>query len=178
MFLAYLYHYRTASFERFCRRYFWYMLVAGFWLWVPAFLFALRDTPFIYSVGFTQIYVGAGLIISALVVRGVPSNWLTRSIGYVGVYSYSIYLWHLPLRSWGLRAVWDAFGVEPPKGWVGFWLYLVGCILLGILFARLIEFPVLRLRDRLFPSRSQDLPPSKLPVAPPIGVKGAGGDAP
>ena len=29
-----------------------------------------------------------------MVCGGVPENWLTKSLAWVGFYSYSIYLWH------------------------------------------------------------------------------------
>ena len=42
-------------------------------------------------------------------------------------------------------------------------LYFTGSILAGMLMGRLIELPVLHLRDRLCPSRSSDLAPAAAP---------------
>jgi hypothetical protein len=36
-------------------------------------------------------------------------------------------------------------------------VYILGSIILGIAMARLVEFPVLRIRDRMIPSRSKAL---------------------
>jgi peptidoglycan/LPS O-acetylase OafA/YrhL len=35
-----------------------------------------------------------------------------------------------------------------------FWTYVAACVGLGILMAKIIEMPVLRFRDRVFPSGS------------------------
>jgi peptidoglycan/LPS O-acetylase OafA/YrhL len=64
-----------------------------------------------------------------------------RAIEWIGVFSYSIYLWHYFLVIL-FRRYQPSFGV--------FWLYVACCILLGVGTAKLVEFPVLRLRDRLF----------------------------
>jgi peptidoglycan/LPS O-acetylase OafA/YrhL len=63
----------------------------------------------------------------------------------VGFYSYSIYLWHLPL----LAVVRNAFGDRAP----GVALFYAGSILVGVLMARLVELPALRLRERWFPGQ-------------------------
>ena len=156
--LAYLAHYRTQRFEAFCQRFFWSLIVAGVWLLIPAFLSPMPRSPFLYSLGLTQFYLGSGAIIAALVVRGVPANALTRTIGQVGVYSYSIYLWHLPFRAWGPDIYQWAFDAEPLGDAGSFALYVGGSLVVGILMARLIELPVLRIRDRMAPSRSASAP--------------------
>jgi hypothetical protein len=48
----------------------------------------------------------------------------------------------------------------PATVWIG--VYLVGSILFGIAMAKLIEFPVLRLRDRFFPARTASLEPESV----------------
>ena len=77
---------------------------------------------------------------------------------YIGRHSYSIYLWHIVAADWGTRIAMNQLGLKPgtPD------LYLVrllcvtvGACAIGILAAKLVENPVLRLRDRLFPSRSR-----------------------
>jgi hypothetical protein len=63
---------------------------------------------------------------------------------YIGMYSYSIYLWHLmvPQHLQGLlRPLWPEIGET-----ACFWAY-------GSVLSRLIEYPVLHVRDRFLPSR-------------------------
>ena len=75
----------------------------------------------------------------------------------VGAYSYSIYLWHMPVLGWLLpRVELQLIGhrlTYLPRAALGVSL----CLLLGAGISQLIEYRVLRLRDRLFPSRSQAL---------------------
>jgi peptidoglycan/LPS O-acetylase OafA/YrhL len=158
--LSYLHHYRREAFEGLCTRYGWAMLVGGVWLVIPAFLFPSKN-PFIHTLGFTQLYVGCGMVLSALVVRGLPENPVTRSLAFFGRHSYSIYLWHTVVRWWGVPWLEGALGTPMADGWrLAF--YLAGSLALGVGLSQLIEIPVLRVRDRLFPSRS---PAASVPLA-------------
>lgn len=167
VFLAYLYHYRSSRFTDVCRRYYWPMILIGIWLFIPVFAFRLPQHAYIYTLGLTQVYVGSGLIVSALVVGGIPSNWFTRGMGYCGAYSYSIYLWHIvcvPMVKYWFST---ARGGSRPEAVLALACYFVGSVVMGIVMARLIEIPVLRLRDRLFPSRSRQMTaPEETTAAP------------
>jgi peptidoglycan/LPS O-acetylase OafA/YrhL len=81
-----------------------------------------------------------------------PSAW--RPLAVVGAYSYSIYLWHIPVRFFGLA--WLPRDAEPLTRGAA---YLALSIVIGILAAWLIEGPFLALRNRLFPTRSHPAPP-------------------
>ena len=77
-----------------------------------------------------------------------------RFTAWIGFYSYSIYLWHVT----GMRVAerWFAPTSAATPG-SGQWLLAAvvavgGAIVLGWVTARLVEYPVLRLRDRLWPS--------------------------
>jgi len=71
---------------------------------------------------------------------------------YVGMYSYSIYLWHAMVAQHVrglLQLLWPKIGETAV-----FWGYVLISLAAGILLSRLIEFPMLHLRDRLFPPRA------------------------
>ena len=69
-----------------------------------------------------------------------------RGLEAVGRYSYSIYLWHMPVAIlWHLRPV-------SVLGLVG---DVATTVVVGTGMALVVETPVLRLRDRFFPARSQ-----------------------
>jgi len=154
VFLSYLFHYHRERYERFCRRYFGVLVVGGIALSIPAFNYIMRDTPYLYTLGFTSLYVGSGMLLSAIVVRGLPENRVMRAIGYVGSHSYSIYLWHLPVNVWLVGGL--LRGAELSR-WTAWSLYMSASIVVGIVLAQMIEFPVLKVRDRFFPSRSKPL---------------------
>ena len=172
--LSYLYHYHRERYEHFCRRYFAVLVIGGIALSIPAFNFIMRDTPYLYTVGFTALYLGSGMLLSAIVVRGIPENRVMRAIGYVGSHSYSIYLWHIPVNVWLVSGLMN--GAELSR-WTAWGLYMSTSIVVGIVLAQLIEFPVLKVRDRFFPSRSKPLEESARLADGPAQVTQVHGDA-
>ena len=123
--------------------------VLGF---VPAFFLPWTD-PIVYTVGFTCLYIafGAMLVLSLYQERRKrpePGRG-TRAFAAMGKYSYTIYLWHVPLA--------QLFSFLAPKlGMVNQYLlhaiYFATTVALGVALSKLIELPVLRLRERIFPA--------------------------
>lgn len=148
--LSYFFHYRHSDFVTTCRRYRAGLLSAGTALLVPPFIAPLETTPFIYTVGLTLLYLGSGMVLCALLASPARPSRAARALARVGSYSYSIYLWHLPVRNTA-AALAGEHGLSPGTEIA---LYLVGALAFGIAMAKLVEIPVLHLRDRLFPSRS------------------------
>jgi peptidoglycan/LPS O-acetylase OafA/YrhL len=126
----------------------------GGWIVIAAAVVLLSTFPVenrnMHTWGLTVIYLGAG----CLVAKGIafegpgPIRAMSSLLARIGVYSYSIYLWHIfyqgllghfHIRSEALR----------------FWCYFAGAILFGIAAAKAIEIPVLRFRDRVFPRSSK-----------------------
>jgi peptidoglycan/LPS O-acetylase OafA/YrhL len=109
--------------------------------------FLQLSSPLMHTVGFTVLYLGFGalLLVTLDRVPGARATKLLKPVAEIGLNSYSIYLWHMPIAL--MLAHTRALFVP----------YIAASIVLGILSARLIEVPALRLRDRLFPSRSQAL---------------------
>ncbi len=70
--------------------------------------------------------------------------------------SDSIYLWHIPVREFGLGSLRMAVGGPLPLA-LELGLFVAGSIVVGIAMAKLVEMPALRLRDRMFPSMSKPL---------------------
>jgi peptidoglycan/LPS O-acetylase OafA/YrhL len=118
-----------------------------------------QRSKFMLTVGITALYLGFGIVLMlSLRIRGILPNVLTEpfvKIGNVaasvGRYSYSIYLWHWPVRSWGFALFHKVFH-RPLASIFGFAVYMSLSIFVGVLLSRLVEYPVLALRDRAFPS--------------------------
>ena len=81
-----------------------------------------------------------------------------RLLSWVGFYSYSIYLWHITALGFAEREI---VGRMPATNTQLAWFFaaLVTSIIIvvvGVIASRLVECPVLLLRDRYFPSRTND----------------------
>ena len=85
--------------------------------------------------------------------RTVTTSPLVRLWAFVGAHSYSIYLWHLAVA----MVLQMVFKRRPAAWWMEETAYLLLSIVAGIVLAKLVELPVLHVRDRWFPSRSQPL---------------------
>lgn len=151
--LSYLNYRNPVRFYQFATRYRWYLIAIGCALLAPAFMDEVESTPFLYTGGLTLLYLGSGCLLMGALGMPVaqPGRW--APLASMGFYSYSIYLWHLAVLTWVMPAI----AVFLPWIWswfIYFPFYVVGALCLGIGMARLIEVPMLRLRDTWFPSRS------------------------
>jgi peptidoglycan/LPS O-acetylase OafA/YrhL len=174
--ISYVYHYYSSGFLNVARRYRVATLVLGVAAMAPAFVFPVETTPFMYTWGLTLLYIGSGLILIASLTFKLPENKIVKSAAYVGSHSYSIYLWHVPVAICGLHLLARCLGPHA-TGLINCTFYFFGSIFLGILMAVLVEFPLLRIRDRWFPSRARPLSvsaqrPAMLPSKQSVPVAG------
>lgn len=160
---AYCYHYHPARTAAVLRRGRWPMLAGGALLLLPPFAWAARDSPWIYTYGLTTNTLGGVLLLGGMLACGQPRRPLARALAGVGRHSYSIYLWHVIAYDLVLCAITGRFVAKP--AWDGPYalrlaLFLVVAVSVGVALSVLIEVPVLRLRDRLSPSRSGAVVPA------------------
>jgi peptidoglycan/LPS O-acetylase OafA/YrhL len=125
------------------------LFVCAVILVLPAFLLPVNH-PFMLTVGFNLLHLAfASAVLLAIHESGekilfgkflsVPSGVLR----IIGIYSYTIYLWHIPVQNVLLRYFAD-LKLETL-------LYFIASIATGIIVSLLIEKPMLKLRDRYFP---------------------------
>jgi peptidoglycan/LPS O-acetylase OafA/YrhL len=91
----------------------------------------------------TIAYVSSAFIVAWAVNQPASSTPIATALAWVGRYSYSIYLWH---------AAAILFVIRLAVHWLRFPLYVAVAIMLGVIMAKMVELPSLKLRDRLFPS--------------------------
>jgi peptidoglycan/LPS O-acetylase OafA/YrhL len=148
--LSWLWHYHGDQLRAFVQTWRWALGIVALGLALPPFLWevSLGDHRYLHTFGLTALYVSAGIVL--LLTLRLSSAW--KPLALVGRYSYSIYLWHLPIRLFG--KLWLPAGT-PPGTQIA--LHMLVSVVFGILAALLIETPFLGLRDRFFPTRSQPL---------------------
>lgn len=133
---------------------------------VAFFLLALsaavpRHTFIGHTIIQTVQYIGHGLLL-LLAVADRRLQWVHGTdIGHVlqliGRYSYSIYLWHMGVLVWSRTLISHLVGQTDSYGDLKVLTYAALVIPVGIVAGHLVEIPVLAVRDRFFPSRSDEL---------------------
>jgi peptidoglycan/LPS O-acetylase OafA/YrhL len=130
------------------------LLLGGGVLLAPAFAVPLETSPLLYTIGLTTLYVGSGMLVLAGAFWDGRANRVVHALAALGAASYSIYLWHMPLLRLGIPMLERMAGA--PFSFGGrMALYLGGSLVVGMVMARLVEAPVLRLRDRFRPTRGR-----------------------
>lgn len=150
--LSYYFHFAHGAFLERAGRYRGALVAGGVVLLLPPFVWPLEETPFIYTAGLSLLYLGSGMILCGLVAEERSAGRLARGLAWIGAYSYSIYLWHLPVRRFVLSG--PLAGLSAGQAAL---VYGAGSVVFGVAMAALIEIPLLKLRDRLLPSRSRPL---------------------
>jgi peptidoglycan/LPS O-acetylase OafA/YrhL len=126
------------------RRLRWALVPVGLLLTLPCYLLS-NEHHFVLTLGLTLNYLGYGMVLAAaLTLPRLLPRPLGPALAYVGFYSYSIYLWHLPF----LAVVRNTLHEGPAAAAV----FYAGSIVTGVVMARLVEIPALRLRERWIPA--------------------------
>ncbi|MEN6355782.1 MAG: acyltransferase [Armatimonadota bacterium] len=156
-FSYYYYFHRQATLDV-VHRYRYIIVVCGLALLSTSAIFPVH-VPFMYSVGHTLVYLGfGGVLIYFVCELAECPKFLTAVVGplaYIGTCSYPIYIWHASLLAWWLPKIGRFYGIG--GYWQSFFIYVIGSVVWGIVVARLVEIPMLSIRDTLFPSLSTSL---------------------
>jgi len=156
VFLSYLWTFRHLSESLWLRKNKTFLGLAGVACFVPAFVYELNETPWMQTIGLTMLYLGGGFVLLSLLKSDLSENVVVRFLAEIGKYSYSIYLWNLPVHFWLMK-----FTNLASDNWFLYALvYWSGTFILGIGTAKLVEYPVLRLRDKIIPSQIAALKPA------------------
>jgi len=127
------------------------LVLAGILCISPAF-FVERTVPWVTTVGLDLFFLGGGcLVLAANRIRSSSLKSL-RVLGVIGATSYSTYLWHVAVNRSAIQ-LYDRVSPTAVNSWLYLVFYLVGALLVGYLMTKLVEVPVLKMRNRWFPQR-------------------------
>lgn len=109
------------------------------------------------TIGLTFVYLGFGALLLSLLYTDLTSKIknkfilaIYRSIEKMGVYSYSIYLFHVVV-SIVIKSLRIKYQIQDELALL---LYFSSAIFIGILMSKMIELPFLKARDKYFPSKT------------------------
>jgi len=107
-----------------------------------------------HTWGFTVLYLASGFLVAkAVAVHGPkPVRAVSKLLARFGIYSYSIYLWQM----FFVWIILPHFHIT--SNILFYWCSIGGPILFGIVMSKIIEYPVLHFRDRVFPSLTEPSP--------------------
>jgi len=164
--LSYWYRFHFKEFSSLLGRARRYLVPVSVLLILPA-VFLPPSNFFLYTFGFTGLYLGYGGLMIALLQLTMPTKgfggWMIRSFAYIGQHSYPIYVFHLfILESLMRTSLLKGPGALP--------VYFFCTVTAGILFSKLIEFPVLHFRDRIFPPETSAQVIAEGPLRAPVSV--------
>jgi peptidoglycan/LPS O-acetylase OafA/YrhL len=110
-------------------------------------------SPVQFHYGYTVLYLYFGnLLLLLLYWDKLFAGKLFSLPVRLGFYSYSVYLWHMPCKFWVVGTLTHLYSLSY---WTKMGIAVLSSFILGVVFARIIEMPFLRLRDRLYPSASK-----------------------
>lgn len=162
--VAYAYHFHAEAFHRIAHPLRFVLIVAG-----VALLFSGCFIPmggaYLVTFGFSQFYVGAAALMIGVLMCKIPQNRVIAWLAMLGTYSYSIYLWHMTTMQWALPKMHGSVSWPLRQA-----IYMAAAFIIGLAMAKIVEAPVLKLRDRWHPSRTAGNAVVRLPASTEAGL--------
>jgi peptidoglycan/LPS O-acetylase OafA/YrhL len=167
VFVSYCYHFEQEEIKKFYWKYKKIILA----IILPLLSFVpftgVMESYFVDTIGYTFIYIALTCVLviflfDAQIVRGIQkiiSPTLFKGVTKIGVYSYGIYLFHPYILRYMLGETYasDQYfrGLYTfPQVLLSFVVFSILSISIGVVMSKLIEFPILKLRDRFYPRRA------------------------
>jgi peptidoglycan/LPS O-acetylase OafA/YrhL len=163
VFLAYLQYYHADKLQKWVLQYRKLLLLFSFMLLVPLFFFSYKHT-FILTAGLSLAFLGYAFLLLCMIFPNKTKTavempllaFLMNKIAWTGRYSYAIYLFHFFI-GFGLTSNFKKLSGATNLIFIEFLIFIAGNILFGYLVSKVVEQPVLKWRDRVFPAYNQKI---------------------
>jgi len=145
--IGYYHTFHDAALAHWMRRFAGWLPPLSILLLCPV-TFLTREDPFMITIGFSLVACGFALLLLSVLYPVKPPaspSSAARAMARLGQVSYAFYLWHGPII-----AACDGLKISLELNMA---LSFAASLLMAFLTTRLIEVPVLRLRDRLTSSQ-------------------------
>jgi peptidoglycan/LPS O-acetylase OafA/YrhL len=119
-----------------------------------AFILLVRSNiNIIATIGYTASYLaGASLLVLVYGMNFVGKyGRFARAVAWIGMYSYPMYVFQFSMLRVE-QAIWMRFKLGPIPALVELVMSYVGAIIIALILAKLVEKPILWLRDKIFPA--------------------------
>ncbi len=151
--LAYLVHVEKVrlQFSRLAR---WVIGGLGALAITPGFILE-HSHPFMVTFGFTMMWVGALMFVVLAVapIKDRMPSGIEKVLAYIGQHSYSIYLWHFSMGFFVVATPLKVLLYE--ASFLHGISYVTLLVVTGIVMAKVVEFPMLRVRERYFGDKTK-----------------------
>ena len=143
-----------------------FSIFLGLCLLIPAFIYPQEIHPWILIWGVILFYFGSGFLILGMIRFRSSKIKLLNYLGILGASSYSIYLWHMPVRAWIFPPFIRLTGISNPDLQVS--CYTLLCLAVGWIMYLFVEKPTLWLRDQIYKEDQLPKKDSSLGFAPAV----------
>ena len=141
--ISYLYHF--TNFNSFFVKFKTLFLIVGISFIIPGFIYA-GGSYFMNTLGLSLVNIGFGIFTLWSINTNVFSQkWISSVsaiIAFIGVHSYSIYLWHLNALHFSEKYL-------DPNALSTSFVFFISSILIGSFFSIVVEKPFLKIRDKI-----------------------------
>lgn len=153
--ISYYWHFKNLSEHPFLVKNKLLLALIGVACYIPPFIFEVNSHFWMGVLGVVFLYLGAGLLLVSFLKLDFSKSKFLLFLAMIGTYSYSIYLWNMPTQYWMFEIL--SYFLGNFNWWLFAVMYFFGTFLIGIGMSKLIEYPVLKIRDKYFPSKSSPM---------------------